>query len=591
MSSQLCPPDLHAVLERANTARRQTWDVLLALAWALPKSNSSSVSDLLDEAEDELKESKAVLQELKEAKKAVPAPAVARGTLGDEDDKELQENAKEVGKVAKELEEQKEQAKQCQKWLQIGHGVTLGLMVLCGFVLSLDAVRTALGMAEDSHLLLALGTVAVSCQVAAQALGTSQRHLGDTAREHRDTTQRLRDRARRVATARDNARVAAAARGDIASALRSLSEVTEWLRMLVAAVNEDLETEATPGQEFSEAERKLKDILVALEKASGRHSEGMAEELKELSKPLLKSLVYVVDALGKVATTVAGPEGDVLLKGSQGSLHDALELFTENLKATLRLSADTALGKTLAKARTTAGATRASVTSAANAWKDSVTKVVEEWNKLVRKATELLSDCKVAAAMGGTVDTKDLQEKVDRWTESVQNLVTETWRLPVATDKEKAAAALEEYRDEVGAAKDNTLVALQAMEEAVVATSQVKAATQAAERAAVALGPLKALVTACVKVIEMFQELSCTVGDIQATLEGTKGEYPTKLALAEQLWRASEKLVNCHLNDIIGDIEELLPKGPGDPGGLSGHTVAEKCQEAIKDIPKLLPRQ
>ncbi|XP_032940086.1 uncharacterized protein LOC117009823 [Catharus ustulatus] len=315
-------------------------------------------------------------------------------------------------------------------------------------------------------------------------------------------------------------------------------------------------------------------------------------ELQKLSKPLLESLVAMVDALGKVVATVAGPEGDVLFTDSRGSLHEALELFTENLKATLRLSAATALGKTLAKARTTPGATRASVTSAANAWQDSVTEVVGEWDKLVRKATELLHACKdVVATMGGTVDTRDLQEKVDRWLKSVQNLVAKTWRLPLATDKEKAAAALEEYRNEVGAAKENTLVALKAVEEAVVATSQAKAANKAAERAEKALWPLKALVTTCVKVIKMFQELSCTVGDIQATLKGTKEESPTKLVSAERLWRASEKLVECHLNDIIGDIEELLPNGPGGRGGLSGHTVAEKCQEAIKDIPKLLPRQ
>ncbi|KAF4795690.1 hypothetical protein TURU_090963 [Turdus rufiventris] len=317
----------------------------------------------------------------------------------------------------------------------------------------------------------------------------------------------------------------------------------------------------------------------------------------QLSQSLLESLVAVVDTLGKVAAPVAGPEGDVELKGSQGSLQKALDPFTKNLGDALDRSSATALGKALAKAGTTPGATQASVTSAATDWQDSVKEVVKEWNKLFKNATELLSDCKVAAAMSSPVDTKDLQEKVDRWLNSVDNLITETWQLPWVTDEEKEAAALEKYKDKVRTAKKNTLVALQAMEEAVRATSQAKAATKAAERAKKAVEPLKALVDACAEVIKMFQELSCTVGDIKATLEGTKGESPSvpkdlvaKVAQAERLWRASDELVNCHLDDITGDIRDLLWSDPGSPGAPTGQMVARKCRKAKEAIPGLLKK-
>ncbi|KAF4795689.1 hypothetical protein TURU_090960 [Turdus rufiventris] len=283
----MCPPDLPTLLERANTAWQQTWDALLALAKALAAWNSSSVPDPLAEvqaalsrAEYEKEQAQEVLKDLEDAMEDVPAPAEARGTLGDEDDKELWKNAKELEEVAKELEEQKERAKQWHKWLQTGHVLAMGLVALCGGLLSLESIRTALGVAEDNHVLLALGMVAVSCQVAAQALGTSWRQLHATAREHRDKAQKLYEHAQGVRTAKAKAKDATTNRGKIVSALRPLKEVTRWLGMLAATVNEDLETKVTPGQKFNEAENKLRIILKASEKASARHGD-MAQRLQK----------------------------------------------------------------------------------------------------------------------------------------------------------------------------------------------------------------------------------------------------------------------------------------------------------------------
>ncbi|KAL2303363.1 hypothetical protein Nmel_008628, partial [Mimus melanotis] len=88
------------------------------------------------------------LEELKEARKAEVAPAVARGTLGDEDEQELRHQGDLAEAAAATLEQEEERARQCQSWLRAGHGLAVGLMVLCGAVLSLDSARAALGVSE-----------------------------------------------------------------------------------------------------------------------------------------------------------------------------------------------------------------------------------------------------------------------------------------------------------------------------------------------------------------------------------------------------------------------------------------------------------
>ncbi|KAF4805488.1 hypothetical protein TURU_000800 [Turdus rufiventris] len=256
----MCPPYLPKLLKQANTVQKEAQDALVALAKALQTQNN--ITKALAEAETQKKEAEAIVEKLKEANSDVVGPAEARGTLGDEDDQQLQSFGDLIGKEAERLEEQEKRAQQWHRRLQAGHVLAMGLVAVCGALLSVEAIRTGLGVAEDSHLLVALGGVAVSCQVAAQALGTSQRHLGDAARQHRVMAQRLCDRARRVRTARDNAATAADTKGKIASALKPLKNVIQWLGNLVTAVDMDMKPGTTPGQRvFPKASVELENIL------------------------------------------------------------------------------------------------------------------------------------------------------------------------------------------------------------------------------------------------------------------------------------------------------------------------------------------
>ncbi|KAF4792256.1 hypothetical protein TURU_123062 [Turdus rufiventris] len=283
MSSQYSlDPD--SELTKANTAWQQAWDALVALAEALLTQNSNSIKRALDKAKDKQDQAQVALEDLEVAKKALKTPAEARGTLGDEDEKKLLTKADEVEQEAKRLEEEKEWTQKYQKWLRTGHGVALGLVALCGVLLSVEAIRTVLGMAKDNQLLLALGTVAVSWQVSAQALATSQRQLHATARQHRDTAEGLRDRARQVTTAKANAKAATDARGNIENAQVPLRKVTWCLEKLMAAVNMDRESKR---QKFTEAEWVIEDILVDLRKASDGNKK-MAQRLQKVYDELAR---------------------------------------------------------------------------------------------------------------------------------------------------------------------------------------------------------------------------------------------------------------------------------------------------------------
>ncbi|XP_063281045.1 uncharacterized protein LOC134565400 isoform X2 [Prinia subflava] len=220
------------------------------------------------------------LRELEVALEDMVAPAVALGTLGDEDPEQLRQVAAVAEAAAAALEREERRARWCQLWLRAGHGLAVGLMVLCAAVLSLDSARAALGVAEDGHLLLALAAVALSCEVARRGLGTSRHHLATTAGHQRDMARRLRDRARRVVAARASAEAAAATNEGTAAVLGRLEEVTLALETLVAAVTRDREVTpwGTRGQGFPNATRVLGDIAATL----GTSGEGHEEVVRRL---------------------------------------------------------------------------------------------------------------------------------------------------------------------------------------------------------------------------------------------------------------------------------------------------------------------
>ncbi|XP_053823870.1 uncharacterized protein LOC128801769 [Vidua chalybeata] len=319
------------------------------------------------------------------------------------------------------------------------------------------------------------------------------------------------------------------------------------------------------------------------------------------SRELLEALVAVVATLGELVATVAGPYGDVLLAVSPKSLHTALGTFISHLRDTLEHHGVTSLGRALAALRATPGATWAHVTSAAGAWRDSVAELGDRWDRLAREATELHDACRDAAtreattAATATALAGDLQDKATHWGTADDNLIAVARELPLALDKEEVASVVATHEARVEAATNKVVAATKAMEEAMVATSEAGAATRRGQRAEVALELLERLVAACDKATAFPRELRRQLGDIQATLKGTNEMSPdvpealvVAVAEAERLWDASARLAMCHLLGTLGDIRRLLSSGSGGPGARA---VAERCQRAIKDIPRLLQGQ
>ncbi|XP_059727491.1 uncharacterized protein LOC132340485 [Haemorhous mexicanus] len=88
-------------------------------------------------------------------------------------------------------------------------------------------------------------------------------------------------------------------------------------------------------------------------------------------------------------------------------------------------------------------------------------------------------------------------------------------------------------------------------------------------------------------------ELQHLLRDIKPALKGTKDTYPNvpedlvaKVAMAEQLWEANTRLAKDHLLGTLPDsITFYFYCGPAGPNACE---VAERCQRAIEDIPRLL---
>ncbi|XP_041264172.1 uncharacterized protein LOC121337871 [Onychostruthus taczanowskii] len=315
-------------------------------------------------------------------------------------------------------------------------------------------------------------------------------------------------------------------------------------------------------------------------------------------RELLEALVAVVATLSEAAATVSGPYGDVLLAMSPWSLHKALGTFIGHLQDTLGHPGVTSLGRALAALRANQGATWAHVTAAASAWRDSVATFEDNWARLAREATELRDTCRDTATREATTAATantlagDLKDKAARWGTSLDSLVATAWQLPLALDKEEVASVVAAHDARMEAAANEEEAATKAMEEAVVAANKAQAATRREQRAEIALGPLERLVAACDKATTFPRELQRQLGDIEAALKGTNEASPdvpealvAMVANAERLWEASARLATRHLVGALGDIRRLLSSRPG------GHAVAEWCQRATEDIPKLLQGQ
>ncbi|XP_077047188.1 uncharacterized protein LOC129134394 [Agelaius phoeniceus] len=319
-----------------------------------------------------------------------------------------------------------------------------------------------------------------------------------------------------------------------------------------------------------------------------------------LSPALLQPQVTVVATLGELLATLPRVDEERLAFMSPGSLYWVLEEFTNELRVTLyriddswwhhsvtsndddpRTSHDgdpvTSLSQALAAWESTPGITWGHVTMAASKWHRSVAVLVNSWAQLARKATELRNTCRNLATeaaeleaihIGGVRDLLELDAVVRKAQENMGELGR-------ALGREEGDYEAQERR------------------EVRMAASEAIRATMERQQVEEALGLLERLAAACDGATAFPRELQLRAGDIEAALKGTNEESPdipadlvAKVAEVEQLWEANARLAKDHLLGTLGDIIGFYFNG--DPTRPSARGVAERCQRATEDIPRLL---
>ncbi|KAM6038510.1 uncharacterized protein LJ206_020495 isoform 1-T2 [Theristicus caerulescens] len=247
----------------AKAASKQALRALVGLAEAL--GTPEAVAAALAEAKAALAEAEEAVAGLEEAVVAARA-TVARTTPTPGLNAESLYRA--LGAVtdarASELERELSRNQRRHRCLRVVRNIALVLMLLCAPLLSLDVVREAVGVTQESHLVPCLATVALICHVALQGTETSQRHLVTAVTHQRHQARRYHRLARDAAAAAAAAEVTEGVTAAIVT-LETLEEVAAHLRSLVNAVTRDLEM----GWGFSASARALGDTVVALGTAMG----------------------------------------------------------------------------------------------------------------------------------------------------------------------------------------------------------------------------------------------------------------------------------------------------------------------------------
>ncbi|KAL9822873.1 uncharacterized protein GJ701_016107 isoform 2-T2 [Geothlypis trichas] len=317
-----------------------------------------------------------------------------------------------------------------------------------------------------------------------------------------------------------------------------------------------------------------------------------------LSPALLQPQVTVVATLGELLATLPRRDEEMLLLlKSAVRLYRDLEDFTRDIRITLyctegtwwrcNVTSDdgdpvTSLSQVLAAYRSTPGTTCDHVTVAARKWHSSAYVLVDRWAQLAEKATEIRRTCRWVATdvanreATATARARELQDEAARAGTAQENMVG----LGQALGREEGA--------EVVAGRE-----AQERREARVAASEARRATMVRQRVEAALGLLERLVAACDEATAFPRELQWRLRDIKAALEGTNEASPdvpedlvAQVAEAERLWETNAHLGKDHLRGTLQGLIDFYFNG--DPVSLSDCGVAERCQRAIEDIPRLL---
>ncbi|XP_058678617.1 uncharacterized protein LOC131570272 [Ammospiza caudacuta] len=276
-------------------------------------------------------------------------------------------------------------------------------------------------------------------------------------------------------------------------------------------------------------------------------------------RELLERQVAVVATLGKLVAIATTPYRGMLLGGSPRSLHEALGTFIGHLSGTLGCCSVTSWPGS-------------SVTS----WRrGNVTPLGHLDVNSLNRFTSLLGLC--GATLG----------RHDRVTTLGQVLAN-----PEATWADVRAAA-STWRESVDSLMDSRS---RRVEEATRLCNEWEVtATMRGRRAETPLGLLERLVAECDGATAFPRELQRRLGDIEFALEETREPCPdfrvalvAAVAEAERLRDASTHLASCHLEAILGQIRGILNSFVCGPDGPAARVVAERCQKAIEDIPRLL---
>ncbi|XP_059346999.1 uncharacterized protein LOC132085556 [Ammospiza nelsoni] len=319
-------------------------------------------------------------------------------------------------------------------------------------------------------------------------------------------------------------------------------------------------------------------------------------ELQELSLALLQPQVTVVAILGELLGTLRSQAKMKVVSALR--LYWDLVDFTKDLWVTLYCTDDTwwrrnvtsddddpvtSLSQALTAFKGILWTRWNHVTMVASKWQGSVAALVNRWAQMVRKATKLrntrrrVATEEVDRAASATAWARELQAKAARFGTAQENMV----ELGQDLGREEGAKVVAGHEARV-------------RRDARVAASEATRATVERQRVETALGLLERLVAACDEASAFPRELQRRVGDIEATLKGTNAASPdvpedlvAKVAMAEQLWEANTRLAKDHLLGTLQDTIKFL--FTGGPANLS--EVAERCQRAIEDIPRLVRPQ
>ncbi|XP_074386179.1 uncharacterized protein LOC106630580 [Zonotrichia albicollis] len=287
----------------------------------------------------------------------------------------------------------------------------------------------------------------------------------------------------------------------------------------------------------------------------------------------------------------------MLLPVSTVSLYWDLVDFTESLWVTLYCTQGTwwhrnvtyndgdpltSVSQALAAYDSTTWTSWDHVTMAARKWQRSVSVLVNSWAQLARKATKLHNTCKEVdteaadRATTATAQARELQDKAARDGTAQENMV----ELGQALGGEEGAEVVAGHGAQV-------------RREARVAASEATRATMERPRVEASLGLLERLVAACDEATTFPRELQRRGRDIEAALKWTNMGYfdipedlVAKVVEAERLWEANARLAKDHLLGAVPDVMKFY--FTGGPTSPSLCEVAERCQRATEDIPRLL---